>query len=272
MSPFSQLQTSLGYGNGIDRDFSPIMNYIDEFDRHFSRRHRFMNCFIPRFDLEEDAHNYYLYGDIPGATVNDITVEAHDDHTLVVYGKTFRPGPERNSEEQGTLKVGVEDREHGGDQKGEYGQQQQLAPTTQENQVAPPTQNYPPPPTQPAQVHPHHQRHGTTPFATLQSEPQPQFTASGHRILLSERLVGDFTRTFAFPTPVIEAGVQASMENGVLSLVVPKKEKTEERKTGRKIPILKGGWWKAENGLHGENEPRGRAVGRGETENAPVVV
>jgi hypothetical protein len=83
MSPFSGLSTiGGGYGNGIDRDFSPILHYIDEFDRHFSRRHRFMNCFIPRFDLEEDAHNYYLYGDIPGASVNDTGKHRQDDVPL----------------------------------------------------------------------------------------------------------------------------------------------------------------------------------------------
>lgn len=250
MSPFTQLQTALGhtysYGHGIDKDFSPILNYIDEFDRHFSRRHRFVNCFIPRFDLEEDECNYYLYGDIPGATVNEITVEVNDDHTLVVYGKTGRPGPERESE----MKEGNPER------FGEPAVVQQPIIQAQQHEG-----KLAPPPTQPAEAHTHHQRHPTIPFST---NPNPsQLTSNGHKILLSERLVGEFTRTFAFPSSVDEKGVRASTENGVLSLVVPKKEVVEERKKGTKIPILKGGWWKAENGLHGENEPRGREGWRG---------
>ena len=48
MSSFTQIASHLSYGNTIDRNFSPILNYIDEFDRHFSHRHRFVNCFIPR--------------------------------------------------------------------------------------------------------------------------------------------------------------------------------------------------------------------------------
>jgi hypothetical protein len=36
------------------------------------------------------------------------------------------------------------------------------------------------------------------------------------------------------------------MENGVLSLVVPKREKGEEAKKGRKVPIAHGKWWKGE--------------------------
>jgi hypothetical protein len=37
------------------------------------------------------------------------------------------------------------------------------------------------------------------------------------------------------------------MENGVLSLVVPKREKGGEAKRGRRVPILRGKWWKGEN-------------------------
>jgi hypothetical protein len=37
-----------------------------------------MNCFIPRFDLEEDAHFYYLRGEIRGAKAEDITIEPRD--------------------------------------------------------------------------------------------------------------------------------------------------------------------------------------------------
>ena len=253
MSPFSGLSTiGGGYGNGIDRDFSPILHYIDEFDRHFSRRHRFMNCFIPRFDLEEDAHNYYLYGDIPGASVNDITVEAHDNHTLVIYGKTEKPGPERRNQEMETpggegadpfVKVQVEDHEHSREVLTPNPNQKDVVPVPRGDAAGPSTAGpfYPPP--QPTQnpTHPHHQRHSTFKPASGSQHLQPD-----HHILLSERLVGDFHRTFAFPQPVVEEGVRASMDNGVLSLVVPKREKGEDVKKVRKVPIIHGNWWKGE--------------------------
>ncbi|KAJ6155047.1 hypothetical protein N7470_005613 [Penicillium chermesinum] len=38
----------------------------------------------------------------------------------------------------------------------------------------------------------------------------------------SERSVGDFQRTFTFPTRVDQDAVRASLKNGILSLVVPK--------------------------------------------------
>ncbi|KUJ15257.1 HSP20-like chaperone [Mollisia scopiformis] len=242
MSPFSQfgsLPGVGGYGGGIDRDFSPILNYIDEFDRHFSRRHRFMNCFIPRFDLEEDAHNYYLYGEIPGATIDTITIEAHSNHTLQIYGKTIRVGPallssqpQEGSDGGGEfVKVQVEDHEHSTAEHKEHVEPPTSAPTQQA--VA---STFPPPPTQGQQLgHPHHERHHTFGGGLDNGNP------SQRHILLSERLVGDFHRTFAFPSPVVEDGVRASLENGVLSLVVPKKDGGSEERRGRRVPIMQGG-------------------------------
>jgi hypothetical protein len=40
-----------------------------------------MYCFIAHFDLEEDDPCYYLYGEVSGAKVEDITIEAHNDDT-----------------------------------------------------------------------------------------------------------------------------------------------------------------------------------------------
>lgn len=243
MSPLTQLGLNrLGYGGGIDRDFNPIVNYIDEFDRHFSHRHRFVNCYIPRFDLEEDAHFYYLYGDIPGARVEDISIEASDNHTLVIEGQTLRAGPPQSQsqgqsqgqqypaqEPQGSpgegeepfVKVNVDDHSP-------------PAPTTH-TEIAPP-QN--PDAITAAPSHPHHNRHPS-------AYPPPPTSPGGNRILLSERLVGSFHRTFGFPSAIQEEGIKASMENGVLCLVVPKREK-QEVKRGRKIPVVHGNWWKGE--------------------------
>ena len=51
---------------------------------------------------------------------------------------------------------------------------------------------------------------------------------------VSERSVGEFSRSFSFPVRVDQDAVHASMKNGILSIVVPKLKKTEHR---RKITI-----------------------------------
>lgn len=44
----------------------------------------------------------------------------------------------------------------------------------------------------------------------------------GTKYWLSERSVGNFSRTVAFETPADQNGVSASFEDGILSVVIPK--------------------------------------------------
>lgn len=55
----------------------------------------------------------------------------------------------------------------------------------------------------------------------------------GHRFWVSERSVGEFHRSFSFPTRVDQDNVKASLKNGVLSITVPK----ATAPTGKKITI-----------------------------------
>ena len=45
---------------------------------------------------------------------------------------------------------------------------------------------------------------------------------AGHRYWVSERSVGEFQRSFSFPTRVDQDAVKASLKQGVLSVTVPK--------------------------------------------------
>ncbi|KAE8334344.1 hypothetical protein BDV24DRAFT_170298 [Aspergillus arachidicola] len=62
--------------------------------------------------------------------------------------------------------------------------------------------------------------------AVTKSENKPRFW-------VSERSVGEFHRTFTFPSRVDQENVKASLKNGILSLVVPK----AAAYTGKKITI-----------------------------------
>ncbi|MES2902020.1 MAG: Hsp20/alpha crystallin family protein [Pseudomonadota bacterium] len=55
----------------------------------------------------------------------------------------------------------------------------------------------------------------------------------GENILYSERRASKFLRSFMLPSEVDEASAQARMENGVLSLTLPKKQGSE----ATRIPI-----------------------------------
>lgn len=50
------------------------------------------------------------------------------------------------------------------------------------------------------------------------------------KYLITERTLGDFERRFTFPVGIDQDGVRASMKNGILTIVVPKAEKSTKRK------------------------------------------
>jgi HSP20 family molecular chaperone IbpA len=50
------------------------------------------------------------------------------------------------------------------------------------------------------------------------------------RFLQRERFVGDFEREFAFPGPLREFDISASLEDGILKVVAPKQEVSKSRK------------------------------------------
>jgi len=235
MSPFTQLNSTFSpQGGGIDRNFSPVLNFLDEFDRHFSHRHRFMDYYIPRFDLEEDAQFYYLYGEVPGVRSEDINVEAHDDHTLVISGTTHRPSPLPSpihdyvkADTPGVYNMGNVEKDGAFAGKAAARQYQESYESTS-NAIQPTFSSS--------------EAGNPAPLKPGERQPHP---ISLRRTLLNERLVGNFSRTFAFPTTIVEDSTRASVENGLLCLVVPKRELT--KKIGRKIPIL--GTWGSGGGM-----------------------
>jgi HSP20 family molecular chaperone IbpA len=322
MSPLSQFRDQvMGSPLSIDRRFSPLLNYIDEFDRHFSHHHRFINCFIPRFDLSEDSKNYYLSGDLPGARTEDIWVSARDERTLAVEGTTHRlpmpqqqisPGSEREPDpfvqigyeeadparqETGTTYDGNEKTTNdafltpdiraalkpgtshvqGGDIHQLYDDvdirdedlcvphplttsdaagnampvhaptpEPKLSSRTEKDRWAAEVERH--------KSDPHHSKHpNENSFAARGEEndlraqerlaarqQHDAHDAQGHRVIFSERLTGDFHRMFHFPGEIVEGGIKASMLDGVLSLVVPKKEVGEREQRKSRVLIQRG--------------------------------
>jgi HSP20 family protein len=60
---------------------------------------------------------------------------------------------------------------------------------------------------------------------TISGERKREETKEGKNFHALETQYGEFKRSFVVPEDVIEEGVEASYEDGLLSLVLPKKEK-----------------------------------------------
>jgi HSP20 family molecular chaperone IbpA len=179
--------------------FSPLFRLLDDFDNYSGIRgnrhhHRGqLMAFTPKFDVTENAQNYELHGELPGIDQKDVEIESTDPQTLTIKGRTDR------SYSKGAPAGFIEE----GEVSGEGGEKD-----LQKNQ--------------------NNSDKGTAVTNTGKGKKEPE-----QKFWVSERSVGEFSRSFSFPNRVDQDQVNASMNNGILSIIVPKARKAE----GRKITI-----------------------------------
>ena len=198
--------------------FHPLFRLLDDFDNysrtnpnessHNHHRSQTIKSFTPKFDVKEVGDKYELHGDLPGIAQKDVEIEFTDETTLTIKGRTERSytsgtppaGAIEGSNQTKALGDGssshkdhqprVEDE----DAANNEGKEVEVANNNNNNEVG-----------------------------QASKEPAAKYW-------VSERSVGEFSRSFTFPVRVDQDAVQASMKDGVLSVVVPKAKKTEARK------------------------------------------
>jgi HSP20 family molecular chaperone IbpA len=168
-------------------------------------------AFSPNFDVHETEHEYILEGELPGLSdKKNVNIEFTDDKTILISGRIER-SIKKYTDESGQVKT----IEGGEEQKKLEGGQQQEQQKQQEQQQ------------QQQQQAQQEQEKGK------QVEKAGEKKAFRPKFWLSERSVGEFQRSFSFPTRVDIDNVKATLENGLLRIVVPKLE----RKVGKKIEV-----------------------------------
>lgn len=175
-------------------EFSPLFRLFDEYERNFKDLGMGdrMRTFSPAFDVKETKEAYELHGEFPGVEQKDINIEWQDAQTLSIHGR------HEEVREEGQRPRGFIEEPKDKDTKGK---QPTIEDEGQQTQVA---------------------KKGTQEVAK-KSEDQPKYW-------VSERSVGEFHRSFAFPSPVDQDAVKASLKNGILSIVVPKARTKEPRR------------------------------------------
>ena len=201
------LFTSPRYYSSAEPNFSGLFRLIDDWDRHVqgsnstvSRQDgsRHLPMISPKFDLKETEAAYELHGELPGIEKDRVSIEFSDDQTLVVRGSIERSYTSGNKPEGGDVPVG--------DAHAEGSAQNKPHKVTVEDE-------------QPGDK--------AVEKSASQGAPAP---APKHKYWVSERSFGEFSRSFGFPGRVDTEGVSASLNNGVLTVVVPKAKKVESRR------------------------------------------
>ncbi len=153
-----------------------------------------MRSFSPRFDLKETTEGYELQGELPGVEQKDINIEWTDDTTLTISGR-HEHVREEGQRPQTALEEG-----------GNKDQATDKIASTEPNTMTTETES---------QAEPSNAE-------KPQPQPQQETAAPQDKYWVSERSVGEFQRSFSFPTRVDQDAVTASLKNGILSIVVPR--------------------------------------------------
>jgi HSP20 family protein len=187
------------------QEFSPIFRLIDDYDRA-TRQHHFhgfdtsLRSFSPKFDVKELKDVYELHGELPGIEQKDVDIEWTDGNTLTISGRTEHRS-ESGTPPQGFVEEGAENKEN---------QHEYHKPTVEDEGEGDKKQ--------------------TAVTKTDSSKNVAKPSEGGVKYWVTERSVGEFHRSFSFPTRVDQDGVKAGLKDGILSIVVPKAQAPKPRK------------------------------------------
>ncbi|KAG5954133.1 hypothetical protein E4U58_000186 [Claviceps cyperi] len=197
--------------------FTPLFRLLDDFDTYSRQsggsqqqtsKRTGAGFWQPKFDVRETSDKYELHGELPGISKNNVQIEFTEPQSLIIRGKAERSytsgTPPAGSIDQPDNKATITEADETGsshkatveDEKDESSGT--VVSGTNKQQVE-----------------------------RTDKKPHPEH---GVKYWLSERSIGEFARTFNFPSPVDQNSVSASFKDGVLSVIVPKARKQGARR------------------------------------------
>lgn len=222
-----------------EASFTPLFRLLDDFDTYSRQgsghrgRRSHLPTFQPKFDVRETGETYELHGELPGMVKDNVQIEFTEPQTLVVRGRVERSytagtspnapqpvvedtvmsgavtegteGSEATEERRNSHQATVEDED---DAKASESGWEDVSETTKKTDEQ-------------AQVAEKH---------TEKPVEKPTKPADKSKYWLTERSIGEFSRSFSFPARVEQDGVSASLNDGILSVTVPKAKKHEARR------------------------------------------
>lgn len=196
----------------LPSEFNPLFRILDDYDdaccskppmEHLRPSHlQHTRSFAPRFDIRESDDGYHLDGELPGVNQDNIDIAFTDPQTLVIKGSSQR-----------NFSSSLTEPHQPGENPSESDSEntsKSLQPTVEDEEASGTVATAPTP------------KHSEV-------NPEPSHD-SECKYWVSERSIGEFHRTFTFPTRVDRDAVRASLRNGILSIVVPKELASEFRK------------------------------------------
>ena len=210
------------YNTSNDTSFTPLFRLLDDFDNYSRQgncgsqtRRSGITHWQPKFDVRETGEAYELHGELPGMSKDNVHIEFTEPQTMLVRGKVERSytagtppsgAIESNSSPTAAITEGQTPR------KNSTSSHQATVEDEADSQT--------------------HESGFEEVVATKKPEEpqQPKKPADKAKYWLTERSIGEFSRSFNFPSRVDQETVTANFKDGILSVVVPKAKKHETRR------------------------------------------
>ncbi|KAK5989229.1 30 kDa heat shock protein [Cladobotryum mycophilum] len=178
----------------------------------------------PKFDVRETSEAYELHGELPGLSKEDVHIEFTGHNSMLISGKVDRtynktsaaPADATIPDGTATSDAITETSEENQRPRSPY----QATVEDEAEEGAPATSSAP----SEEQVT---KTPSTTTAATATTPKQP---TDKSKFWLTERSIGQFSRTFNFPINVNQDSVTANFKDGILHVVIPKAAKHEPRR------------------------------------------
>lgn len=225
------------FSSQTEPNFRGLFRLLEDFNQYSSQSENKTwespKFFTPKFDLKETEDTYELHGELPGIEKDNVTVEFTDPQTIVVRGKvervystsstpTSRDSGEGKSSETNVpiTKPGAVEAAstHTADDKDAAAESHQA--TVEGESVEAGESN-----TSLAEA-----KTASSGTDVAKRHVDSKLSVPAHKYWVTERSVGQFSRTFHFPTRVEHDTVSAALNNGVLTITVPKAKKSESKR------------------------------------------
>lgn len=182
------------------RDFNRAFSLINQptffepalantFGKQFLNQARY-----PPTDVLETNQGYEIHAELPGVQKQDIDIQVPDNHTIVLKGEVKYAKTEESNNQQVSTSSSKDD----------IKQQDQTDSAAQEVSSA----------------------NDTTSVANTNTNAVTTANASVPHWWRSERMTGSFSRSFSFPQAIDPDTIKALYKDGVLTVTIPKLEKS----------------------------------------------
>ena len=208
------------FPRAVANDFAPMFRLLDDYASFANSRsggfNQALRSFQPRFDVKESNDGYELSGELPGIDQKDINIEFTDANTLSIRGRSERQReegtrPTAEVEAQREPPKAVESESETSSYHKASVEDESEATMSGANPEATPAETPVQTPAESSVA-----ANETQEVAEAPKTPKPRYW-------VSERSVGEFSRTFSFPNNTVDTeNVKASLKNGLLSIIIPK--------------------------------------------------